>query len=63
MDVVDVFEIVDVEHQHRGRLIIPAKQAETAIKDIHQLAAVEEPGQRVRFALQAQLGLDGVLFR
>ena len=45
--VVDVLEMVDVEHQHGEGLLLLARAGNQPLQMPHDVAAVEQPGQRI----------------
>jgi hypothetical protein len=48
--VIEAFEIVEIEDEHRCLIVISLKNAPTVVQCLDQLATVIEPRQRIRLA-------------
>ncbi len=51
--IVELLEVVDVDHHHTHRLLIAAGAAQLSLQRFFQVAPVEQPGQRVPDGLLA----------
>jgi len=59
--VVDRFEVVDIDHQQRERTVETDCASQFALRQINEVAAIEEPGQVVCLGLKLRLFLELLL--
>ena len=59
VDVVDALEVVEIEHQHRDRVVRPRRPRQLGAQALVEVAVVVETGQRVglREVLEARADL------
>ena len=53
--VVELLEMIDVEHRHRQRRVAPLGQLTLARQGLLEILAIEQPGERIANGLDAQL--------
>ena len=55
--VVDLLEVVEVDHHHRQRRAIAARPDQLAFDQLHEVAAIVQPGQHVGLGQMLEPGL------